>query len=197
MLSSPMDQRFNFQNYVVRKKVFKLFGEDFHVYNPNDEVVFYAKLKPFAWKEEIRIYGDESKQVQYLEIRARKMLDFSATYDVFDSLTGEKVGALRRKGFRSLFKDEWLILNNQDQEIGLIQEDNPILALIRRFLTNLIPQEFEGFVNQNKVLHFAQEFNPFVAKVKLDFSLNTANLLDKRLGIAAGILLTAIEGRQE
>jgi hypothetical protein len=33
--------------------------------------------------------------------------------------------------------------------------------------------------------------------LNLDFTMDTAQQLDRRLGIAAGILLAAIEGRQE
>ena len=43
---------------------------------------------------------------------------------------------------------------------------------------------------------FYQNFNPFVVKLNLDFSLDNGNLLDKRLGLAAGVLLCAIDGKQ-
>jgi hypothetical protein len=36
-----------------------------------------------------------------------------------------------------------------------------------------------------------------VSKVTLDFRPDTSRLLDRRLGIAAGILLLAIEGKQD
>jgi hypothetical protein len=46
------------------------------------------------------------------------------------------------------------------------------------------------------VLCFRQRFNPFIAKIDLDFSMDTQGRLDRRLGIAAAVLLCAIEGRQ-
>jgi hypothetical protein len=46
------------------------------------------------------------------------------------------------------------------------------------------------------VLTFQQNFNPFLAKIDLDFSSDVNGLLDRRLGIAAAILLCAIEGKQ-
>ncbi len=39
------------------------------------------------------------------------MLDFSASYQVTDSTTGEVIGSLRRKGWSSLFRDSWEILD--------------------------------------------------------------------------------------
>jgi hypothetical protein len=46
------------------------------------------------------------------------------------------------------------------------------------------------------VCTFQQNFNPFVRKLTVDFTGDTQGRLDKRLGLAAGILLAAIEGRQ-
>jgi hypothetical protein len=51
-------------------------------------------------------------------------------------------------------------------------------------------------VNGFQVCWFRQNFNPFVMKVNLDFSMDSAGLLDRRLGIAAAVLLCAVEGRQ-
>lgn len=192
-----MHQNFQHQSYLIRKKFLKLLGEDFHIFSPSGELVFYAKLKPFAWKEEITVYTDETKTQACLTIKARHVLDFSATYDVIDAITQERVGALRRKGFKSLLHDEWLILDADDREIGRITEDDILLAVIRRVLLNLIPQEFEGFIGNEKVMHLKQNFNPFVTKINLEFTSDTKEQIDRRIGIAAGILLNAIEGRQE
>ena len=97
---------------------------------------------------------------------------------------------------KSVIKDEWIIMDAENREIGLIQEDSMMLALIRRFLVNLIPQKYHGVVNGKQVCLFKQNFNPFVMKVNLDYSMDTKGLLDRRLGIAGAILLCAIEGKQ-
>jgi hypothetical protein len=44
---------------------------------------------------------------------------------------------------------------------------------------------------------FKQNFNPFVTKIIADFSEDPRGMLDRRLGLAAGILLCAIEGKQD
>jgi hypothetical protein len=48
-----------------------------------------------------------------------------------------------------------------------------------------------------RVADLKQRFNPFRYELDLDFSMDTTNRLDRRLGIAAGILLAAIEGKQD
>ena len=188
--------RFGQGRYMIRRKFFKLFGGAFHIYDEAGNVAFYSKMKAFKLKEDLRIYSGEDMQEELLSIKARGILDFGATYDVTDPATGERVGALRRKALRSLLRDQWLILDANDQEVGTIEEDSMVMALVRRLLTNLIPQTFSGAVGGSPVLTFTQRFNPFIQKIDLDFSMDSERRLDRRLGIAAAVLLCAIEGRQ-
>ncbi len=196
MGSTAIDERLQQQQYMIRKKIFKIFGEAFHIYDFRGTVIFYSKLKAFKLKEDIRLYTDENQTTEVLTIKARKMIDIWSTYDVFDSQTQRRLGALRRKGLKSILKDEWLILDENDREVGLLQEDSMLMALLRRFLTNLIPQHYTGTIGGQTVFQFHRHFNPFVLRMDMDFSMDTAGLLDRRLGLAAGILVSAIEGRQ-
>jgi uncharacterized protein YxjI len=189
--------RFGQSRYMIRKKFFKLFGGAFHIYDEAGNVVLYSKMKAFKLKEDLRVFTGEDMQEEVFSIKARNILDISATYDVTESATGQKLGALRRKGLKSILRDEWLILDANDQEVGTIQEDSMMLALVRRFLSNLVPQTFQGTVGGTPVFTFRQRFNPFIPKIDLDYSLDTSGKLDRRLGIAAAVLLSAIEGRQQ
>jgi hypothetical protein len=89
-----------------------------------------------------------------------------------------------------------MLLDQNDMQIGLIQEDSTVLALVRRFLTNLVPQSYQVTMNGSVVATMKQNFNPFVFKLTLDFSGDHGRVFDRRLGIAAGLLLCAIEGRE-
>ncbi|MFN8636494.1 MAG: hypothetical protein U0893_21820 [Chloroflexota bacterium] len=190
--------RFQYQTYLIRRQFFKLFGAAFHVYGPNDELVFYSKQKAFRLREDIRLYADESATEEVLTIHARQWLDFAAAYDVYDTQTGEKIGGLKRQGFSSLVRDHWTFMDAYDRDIGTIEEESAVLALVRRFIAlgDWIPQKFVGTVNGQPVCEFRQHFNPIVQKITLDFSMDPYGQLDRRLGLAAGILLSAIEQRQ-
>ena len=127
------------------------------------------------------------------------MIDFGATYDIIDSAQDLKLGALRRKGLKSILRDSWLILDVNDEEIGTLTESGGGLALLRRlggFGTLIMPQTFSADVNGQQVASFRQSRNPFIAKMDLDFSMDSQQVLDRRIGIAAAILIGAIEGRQ-
>lgn len=93
---------FRYDHYLLRRQVLALTGK-FHLYDPNGQLVLYSQQKMFRLKEDIRAYSDESCSQELLYIQARQIIDFSAAYDVIDSLSGERVGVLRRKGWRSLW----------------------------------------------------------------------------------------------
>jgi uncharacterized protein YxjI len=194
----PGSRRTPFEHsfYLIRRKVFTLLGAAFHVYGPDGQVILYSRQKAFKLREDIRLYDGEDMRRELLSIRARQIIDFSAAYDVFDTATGAQVGALRRRGLKSVVRDEWTILDPTDHQIGTICEDSMSLALLRRFFTNLVPQRYSVEVLGGAVAELRQRFNPFILKLELDFSGDPGGQLDRRLGIAAGVLLCAIEGRQ-
>jgi len=189
---------FKHDRYLVRRKVMALFAPQFHVYDEAKNMIAYVKQKAFKLKEDIRVYTDESMSTELLLIQARQILDFSAAYDVIETKSGQKVGALKRKGWKSILKDEWILMDAGDHEIGLIQEDSALLATLRRFLTNLIPQSFMYQVHGRPVGTLKQAFNPFVFKGRVDFSSDPGGqVLDRRLALGSVVLLLAIEGRQD
>jgi len=188
---------FQFDNYLLKRQVLALTGK-FRVYDPNDNLVLFCQQKMFKLKEDIRIYADENKTQELLYIKARQILDFSAAYDVVDSQSDTKVGVLRRKGFRSMLRDEWQVLDAYDQPIGILLEDNMSRALLRRFiLGRLLPQSYDLLINDIVVAEMKQRFHLFRYDLDLDFSMDSNRTLDHRLGIAAAILLGTIEGKQE
>jgi len=192
-----MDSRFQRPIFILRKKLLKIFGGAFWIRDPGtDELLMYSKQKAFKLREDIRVFTDEGMASELLTIKARSIIDLGATYDVTDATTGENLGALRRRMLKSMLRDEWTILNMVGQEIGTIKEDSTALALVRRTLFNLLPQSFKVEVGGQAVAEFHQNWNIFAPKIRLDFSANMSGALDVRLGIAAAILLAAIEGRQ-
>jgi hypothetical protein len=185
--------------YMVRRKIFKLLGGAFHVYDLQQQQVYaYSKMKAFKLKEDIRLYTGEDMSAELLTIKARSVIDLGATYDVHDPRHG-KVGALRRKALKSFIRDEWTILDPHDREVGLIQEDSTGLAIIRRVIdlaSIFIPQKYVVTIQGRQVATFQQNFNPFVYKLVVDLSGDQAGLLDRRIALAGAILMAAIEGKQ-
>ena len=191
-----MNTIFEYNHYLLKRQVFALTGK-FRYYDSMGALLMFSEQKMFKLREDIRVFSDESKSQEVLQIKARQIIDFSAAYDVIDSAYNQKVGTLRRKGFQSMLRDEWEVLDANDQLIGMLFEDSPGLALLRRMLLgSLLPQNYDITVGERRVADLKQRFNLFRYELDVDFSFDTARMLDRRVGLAAGILLAAIEGRQ-
>ncbi len=191
-----MNPIFQHPSYLLKRQAISLAGK-FRFYDPMGNLVMFSEQKMFKLREDIRVYSDESKTQEVLSIKARQIMDFSASYDVVDTAMNQKVGALRRKGLRSILRDEWEVLDANDNMIGLIFEDSIGLALLRRFLLgSWLPQNYDITLGQTRVGDLRQNFNLFRYELNLDFSMDTARMLDRRLGIAAGTQLAAVEGKE-
>lgn len=192
-----MHTSFQYDRYLLKRQVLALTGI-IRIYNPYGQMVLFSQQKMFKLKEDIRVYTDETRSQELLYIQARQIIDFSAAYDVIDSQVGTKVGVLRRKGFRSIVRDEWEVLDTSNQPMGALYEDSLRQALLRRFLLGiLLTQNYDLSISDMRVADLRQKFNLFRYELEIDFSMDTSHLLDHRLGIAAGILLGIIERRQE
>lgn len=191
-----MDIAFQYDRYVLRKQFLALTGI-LRIYNPQDQLVLYSQQKMFRLKEDIRVYSDETKTHELLTIKARQIIDFSAYYDVIDSQYSTMVGGLRRKGFRSLVRDEWEVFDAQEKSLGVLTEDSLNQALMRRFLLGrLLPQNYDLLMATERVADYKQRFDFFRYILDIDFQMDSGKKLDRRLGLAAAILLAIIEGRQ-
>lgn len=192
-----MNPIFQFPTYLLKRQAIALTGK-FRVYDPAGRLVLFSEQKMFRLREDIRVYDSEDKSREVLSIKARQIMDFSAAYDVVDTEMNQKAGVLRRKGLRSILRDEWEVLDANDRVIGQLFEDSIPLALLRRlFLGSWLPQNYDLTMGDQRVADLKQNFNLFRYELNLDFSMDTVSRLDRRVGIAAGILLAAVEGKQD
>ena len=191
----PHNHPLDLDKLYLKRKLLKLIGATFHIHEPgNGQEVMVANKKGFKLKEDIRISVQGRDEIG---IFARQIMDFKAAYDVVDltNPANPRVGTLKRKGWASIVRDEWIVCDANEVEIGKVIEDSMLLALVRRFLTNLVPQNYDLFVGETKVVDLKQNFNPFTYHLNVDF-LVPVDQFDRRIGVAAAVLLAAIEGRQ-
>ncbi|MEM0983240.1 MAG: hypothetical protein AAGI17_04750 [Planctomycetota bacterium] len=192
------------EKYTIRRKILKIFGNTFHVYNADGELTATCKQKAFRLREDMRFYaGDggtrQAPGEELFSMKARSILDFSTTYDV-KLPTGESLGTLRRKGMRSTFvRDEWMCFDDDETtQIGRIIEDSATMGLLRRYLVgNLFPQKlWLEDASGERIAEFRSHFNPFVYRLGVSV-LKDHDQFDELFILATGCLLAAIEGRQE
>lgn len=191
-----MNPIFSHPKYSLQKQVLALQGK-LRFFDPGGNLALYVEQKMFRLKEDIRVYPDEMKSQEVLLINARQIIDWDAAYDVTDGLTGEKVGTLRRKGWRSMLRDEWELLDANEQPVGVLIEDSEGYALLRRFLLGaLLPQRYDILINGQQAADLTQRFTIFGYEMQIDFSMDINHVFDHRLGLAGAVLLALIERKQ-
>jgi hypothetical protein len=181
--------------YVAKKALFKFLGNTFRLFGTDGTLQFFVKQKAFRLKEEINVFADEKQAEKRLSIKARGIGDFSGTYDVRDAGTGELVGACRRKGLKSLFKDEWELLDSAGITMGKVEEQGGLMFLLHKFF-KWLPQTYDVTVAGIPAGSIKQRFNLFGLSYDVDFASGTARI-DPRMGVAITVLLLAIEGARD
>jgi len=188
------------ERYTIRRKVLKLFGAAFHVYDEQGSVVGYCKQKAFKLKEDIKLYTGEDMNDMLLSIQAQSIIDFSAAYTVVLP-DGTALGSLRRKGLKSSFiRDEWTVFDTDNNEIATIRELGSITPIIRRYLDAiafLFPQKYEltRTADSQVIAVLRNHFNIFISKLGVAI-VQEDESIDELLVLGAACLITAIEGRQ-
>lgn len=190
-----LDRTLTQDQYVLKRKLLKLIGGQFNIYDGSGAQVLQANQKGFKLKEEITVCGGPDFKQALFGIYARQVIDLGATYDVRDLQTNAPIGSFRRKGFNSLVRDEWAVFDANGTQVGIVIEDSLALALVRRLLTNLVPQNYDLVIGDRRYVDLKQNFNPFTYHLNVIFEVPPQQF-DRRLGLAAAILLAAIEGRQ-
>jgi uncharacterized protein YxjI len=185
--------RFAHTRYIVKRPFWSIFGRKFNVYAPDGSLVAFVKHPLFKLREEFTIYTDESETDPLLTLKARKVIQWNVCHDVFDAKTGEKTGTLRKRGWKSILRDTWDVLDANDQPVGLMQEDGA--AFLRRMfpiLTSKHHIELAGV----EVARIRQVFRFFVKEFTLDLSMSQGRI-DTRFAIACTLLALMAESRRE
>src|SRR3954447_24362935 len=98
------------QRLLVRQRVRLMVNQyEVHAEGPDGsegELVAFAQQKRMAFKEQVTIYADDSKQHPLFSFKARKRLDISSAYDVTDP-QGQPIGLFRKDFKASLLASTW------------------------------------------------------------------------------------------
>lgn len=87
--------------------------------------VLHARQRLFKLKEHVEIYTDSTRRTRLADIRANKIIDWSARYSFTDAWGGA-IGSVGRKGWRSLWRAHYEAFNPGDMTPDFtIREENP------------------------------------------------------------------------
>lgn len=187
-----LPSRLRQHKFKIRQKVLSI-GNKYYIEDGSGNLVGFCKQKVFKLKEDIRIFKTKDMNEELFRIKQENILDFSGTFEVIDSRTGQSVGFLKRKGFKSMIKDEWDILDPNRNLIGKVKEDSWFKALIRRYILSFLPYKYKVFSGDKKVGNYNEKFTFIRDVYNLNMSGDRDFDLDRRLLLSIAICLDAIE----
>lgn len=97
--------------------------------------VCYVRQKMFRLREAVEVFTDDTRTERLAEINADRIIDFSANYS-FSSISGARMGAIRRKGMRSIWRAHYEILDGNEVEFE-IREDNGWIKVLDGFFSEI------------------------------------------------------------
>lgn len=137
----------------------------------------YVKQKMFKLKEDILIYDNEAKSQLNYRIKADKWIDFSAAYSITDK-DNKEIGKVARKGWKSIWKTEYELIDQHQKLQYHIREDNawvkvfdgilgqlPVLGALTGYFFN--PSYSVLDLNNNPIVRLKKEASFFGRKFKI------------------------------
>lgn len=177
---------FESDKYKVKQKALSI-GNRYMIYE-DDEQILKSAQKKLKLKEDFRFKDMDDNPV--LRVTTDKMLDIAASYTVTDEQTDEPIGAVKEE--LSFLQHNWTILDTEGNAVADITEDNLAFALIRRFVTTLLPFSYV-IENEKGVLGNIKGRFSFRDTYEIDLSQDSEDMLDPRLVVAAAVLIDAME----
>jgi hypothetical protein len=113
MLSYPLDLSFKIVTIGTRIKIKDATGRQ----------VAYVRKQKFKLKENVGVYSDEAQSTLLFRMKADRMLDFSARYAI-SGPDGHPIGAVGRRGMKSLWSSAYVLDDAYGKEAGSIREEN-------------------------------------------------------------------------
>lgn len=140
---------------------FKLLAIASQIYirDASGSLLAYVKQKLFKLREDINVFADENQTQHLFNIKADRVLDFSAKYNFTDA-RGNSLGSIKRRGMRSIFKASYEIYDGRDVQVMKINEENGWIKVIDSVIGELpVVGMFTGYF-----------FNPSYIVTRMDDS---------------------------
>jgi uncharacterized protein YxjI len=199
MVGAMADPLFDSDHFVIDQLIRPV--ANLYRISANGQPVAFVRQKKLAIKEDIRFFADENESRELFRIKARSLMEFGGRYDVTTS-EGEKVGVLEKVFGKSLLRSTWRVHNALDAEVAVAQERSITIAIARRlvdfvpYVGDFIPIPFHFTIDEgerhlgdlNRRLGLRDTYD-------LELSGDPERTLDRRLAVALGIALDALQSR--
>ncbi|MGB0980857.1 MAG: hypothetical protein ACPGUH_02035 [Winogradskyella sp.] len=180
-------------------------SNDFTATDATGKTVAYVKQKMFKLKEDISIYDNQNKTQLNYKIKADKWIDFSAAYS-FKDAEGKEIGKIARKGWASIWKAHYELIDQNEKLQYHIREENawvkildsifgqiPILGGFTGYLFN--PSYTVADLNDSTIVRMKKQPSFFGRKFEL-YELKPIDQDDKERIILGFMMMVLLERRR-
>ena len=164
----------------------RLLGGALRAYALDGSLVLRVRRKVLRLHEDIRVYSDDAEKNELYRICARQVADLACIFDVFDSNKGYKLGAIRHKTLNSLLRDEWLILDPKDNEVGKMRADSILMSLLGGIFSNMIPRSYHVTIHNAPIAELRLRFDPFKSVADL---VDSGGIDNRLIAVGATLLI--------
>jgi len=176
-----------------------------YVRDANGNLLGYVKQKMFKLKEDINIFADEQQTQMLFNIKADRMIDWSANYSFTDS-RGNHLGGIKRQGMRSIWKASYDIFDSRGTQVYKIHEENgwikvadalfgelPIVGILSGYVFN--PSYVVERMDGTPVAHLKKEPAMFEGKFVLT-NLSQLSTEEETRIVLGVLMMTLLERRR-
>ena len=162
--------------------------------------VAFVRQKRMAIKEDIRFFKDENESEELFRIKARSLMEFGGRYDV-TTPEGERIGVLGKVFGKSLLRSTWSIMDADEHELAVAKERSQFWAIVRRVIDAVPYGDFIPIIFHFTIDRGEEHLGDFTRalgirdRYTLDLSGDPGRTVDRRLAIALGIALDALQSR--
>jgi hypothetical protein len=185
-------QAFSHASYTLVRPLFS-WRRIYRVFAPDGSLAGFVEQPWFRLRTELTLYSDESQTDPILVIKNRRFAAVNMEHDLFDAQTGVRLGVVRTRGLRSLFRDTWDILDRDERPAGMMIEDG---AYFWRRILKFIPGRHRIELGGREVARITQVFHFFRREFDLDI-LQVEDPIEPRFAIACALIAMMADLRRE
>ncbi len=179
------------RHFVIKRRFWSFFERIFRVFTADGQMIMYVEHPLLKLREEFTVYTDESKSRPMLLVKSKQVIAINFAYEVYDIQTGEVLGAVQKRGLRSIVRDKFIILGPNGEELGYAEEQGA--SLLRR-LFPILTSKHAIFVDGQQVAFIKQRFRFFTKEFEVSL---TPSRLDPRFVLSVALLALMAEARRE
>jgi len=183
---------FSHASYVLVRPLFS-FTRAYRVYGASGQLAAVVDQPWFRLRTELVVYADEARLQPILVLKNRRFAALNMEHDLFDAASGQRLGVIRTRGWRSLWRDAWEILDADERPAGEMLEDG---AWFWRRILRFLPGRHHIDLGGREVARIAQRFHFFRREFEL-YILPVEDPIEPRFAIACALIAMMADLRRE